>query len=307
MTDLRAAVDAYLTLRRSLGYTLIDAGWLLPDFIDYLHRHSAEHVTTELALAWATLPVNTSPVWWRQRLSAVRGFTEYLRNIDPDTQVPPRDLLPAHQQRIAPYLYSDIDLEALMAAARSLNPPLRAATYEIFIGFLSVTGLRLGEALALDRDDLDSDRKLLRVRRAKRGGRLVPVHETTIHSLHGYIRSVNQHFPRPVSPSLFVSTRGTRLNRNSLHTTFPMLIDQAGLAGRGQRPRPRIHDLRHTFAVRQLIDWYHQGVDIEARIPALTSVLGHSDPASTYWYMHESPELFTIVAQRLENVEGERK
>lgn len=282
MTDLRAAVDAYLALRRGLGFTLTDAGWLLPDFIDYLRRHSAEYVTTELALAWAILPVNASPVWWRQRLSTVRGFTQYLRTIDPDTQVPPRDLLPARQQRVAPYLYSDIDLAALMAAARSLNPPLRATTYEMFIGFLSVTGLRLGEALALDRDDLDSDRRLLRVRHAKRGGRLVPVHETTIHALHGYSRSVDQCFPKPLSPSLFVSTRGTRLNRNSVHATFPVLIDQAGLAGRGQRPRPRIHDLRHTFAVRRLIDWHRQGVDIDARIPVLTSVLGHSDPASTY-------------------------
>jgi integrase len=202
-------------------------------------------------------------------------------------------------------LYSDADLAALMSAARSLKPPLRAATYETFIGLLAVTGLRLGEALALDRGDLDGDQRLLRVRHAKHGGRAIPVHETTIRVLGEYADLADRHFPKPVSPSLFVSIRGTRLNRNCLHATFPVVIDQAGLKGRGQRPRPRIHDLRHTFAVRQLLDWYRQGVDIDARIPLLTSVLGHSDPASTYWYLQESPELFATVAQRLEKVTGD--
>lgn len=306
MTDLRAAADSYLALRRSLGYQLVDAGRLLPDFIDYLHRHGAENMSTGLALAWATQPVNASPIWWRQRLGTVRGFAEYLRTIDPDTDVPPRDLLPAHYRRVAPYLYSDTDLAALMAAARSLIPPLRAATYETFIGLLSVTGLRLGEGLALDRDDVDRARTVLRVRHAKRGGRLVPLHEKTIGALREYTDRVDRHFPKPVSPSLFVSIRGTRMNKDSLHATFPGLIDQAGLKGRGQRPRPRIHDLRHTFAVRQLLDWHRQGVDVDARIPLLTSVLGHSDPASTYWYLQESPELFTLVAQRLENAAGQQ-
>ncbi len=155
MTDLLAAVDSYLVMRRGLGFKLVDAGSLLPDFVGYLHRNGAEHVSTELALAWATQPVNTNPIWWHQRLSIVRGFAEYLRYLDPDAEVPPRGLLPARQQRVASYLYSDGDIAALMDAARSLNPPLRAATYETFIGLLSVTGLRLGEALALNRDDLE--------------------------------------------------------------------------------------------------------------------------------------------------------
>lgn len=305
MTELRAAATSYLALRRRLGYKLVDAGRLLPDFVDYLHLHGAGHVSTELALAWARQPMNASPVWWRQRLSMVRGFAQYLRTLDPDTEVPPRDLLPARQQRLAPYLYSDTDLAALMAAARSLNPPLRAVTYETFIGLLAVTGLRLGEALTLDRGDLDGGRRLLRVRHAKGGGRLVPVHETTIRALGEYTDLVDRHFPEPVAPALLVSIRGTRLNRNSVHATFPVLIDRAGLKGRGQRPRPRVHDLRHTFAVRQLLDWHRRGVDIDARIPLLTSVLGHTDPASTYWYLQESPELFAIVAGRLEDTAKE--
>jgi integrase/recombinase XerD len=305
MTELRAAVDTYLALRRGLGYKLIDAGWLLPDFVDHLHRHGAEHVSTELALAWATQPAQASPVWWRQRLGVVRGFAEYLHNIDPATEVPPHDLLPARQQRIAPYLYSEADIAALMTAARSLNPPLRAATYETWIGLLSVTGLRLREGLGLDRDDLDTGRRLLRVRHAKRGDRLIPLHETTIAILHDYTGRVDRHFPAPVSPALFVSVRGTRLCKSSVEITFPTLIDRAGLTGRGLRPRPRIHDLRHSFAVRQLLDWHRQHVDVDARIPLLSSVLGHTDPSSTYWYLQAEPELFTIVGQRLEHVLGQ--
>jgi integrase/recombinase XerD len=288
-----------------LGFILEDHGRVLPDFVDYLDRHGAEHISTELALAWATRPENTSPVWWRQRLSMVRGFAQYLHTIDAATEVPPHDLLPARQPRIAPYLYSDADIDALMSATRSLHPTLRAATYETFIGLLLVTGLRLGEALALDRADLDRDRNQLRVRHAKRGGRLIPLHATTIAALDHYLDCVDHHFPEPQSPSLFVSIRGTRMNRNSMHATFPGLIDRAGLTGRGQRVRPRIHDLRHSFAVRQILDWHHRHVDIDARIPLLSSVLGHSDPVSTYWYLEASPELFAIVGQRLDTVLGD--
>jgi integrase/recombinase XerD len=305
MTDLSTAVDSYLAMRRGLGFKLVDAGSLLPDFVGYLHDNGAEHVSTEMALAWATQPVNASPVWWRQRLGIVRGFADYLANIDPDTEVPPRDLLPARQQRVAPYLYSAADVAALMAAAQSLNPPLRAATYETFIGLLSVTGLRLGEALALNRDDLDKNQSMLTVRHAKRGGRQVPLHETTLLALQGYFDCVDRCFPEPLSPSVFVSIRGTRMNKDSIHATFPILIDRAGLTGLGERARPRIHDLRHSFAVRQLTDWHQQRADVDARIPLLSAVLGHSDPASTYWYLQAAPELFAIVGRRLEEFLGE--
>lgn len=305
MTALSESVDSYLAMRRGLGFKLVDAGRLLPDFVSYLHHNGAEHVSTELALAWATQPVNARPVWRRQRLSIVRGFAEYLRNIDPDTEVPPRDLLPAREQRIAPYFYSAADIEALMAATRYLNPPLRAATYETLVGLLSVTGVRLGEALALNRDDLDKKHLQLLVRHAKGGGRKVPLHETTLRALQQYFDCVDRLFPEPVSPSVFVSIRGTRMSKDSIHATFPTLIDKAGLTGLGQRPRPRPHDLRHSYAVRQLIDWHQQHADVDARIPLLSAVLGHSDPASTYWYLQAAPELFAIVGQRLEEFLGE--
>jgi integrase/recombinase XerD len=305
MTDLRAAVSTYLALRRSLGYALTDAGRLLPDFVGYLEHRTAAHLTTELALAWATQPTNVQPTWWRQRLGAVRGFAEYPQNIDPDTEVPPRDLLPATYNRITPYLYSDADITGLMTAARSLAPPLRAATYETLIGLLSVSGLRIGEAIALNRDDVDDDALLLTVRHAKRGGRQVPLDETTIQALREYAQLRDRHFPTPHSRSFLVSIRGTRLCQGAVHDTFPSLLRRAGLSGRGQRCRPRIHDLRHSFAVHQLLDWHQQGVDVDARMPLLSSVLGHISPASTYWYLHAAPELFATVSKRLDEVLGE--
>ncbi|WP_158250871.1 tyrosine-type recombinase/integrase [Cryobacterium sp. Y82] len=278
----------------------------MPDFIGFLRENGAGHVTTELAVAWATQPANTSPVWWRQRLGFVRGFAEYLRNIDPDIEVPPRGLLPARYQRIAPYFYSAAEIDSVMEAARSLNPPLRAATYETLIGLLSVTGLRRGEALALNRDDLDLKQLSLVIRQAKGGGRTVPLQETTVRALQRYFDCIDRVFSAPMSPVLFVSIRGTRLNKNSINATFPHLIDTAGLAGWGQRARPRLHDLRHSFAVRQLIDWNEQHVDVDARRPLLSAVLGHSNPESTYWYLQGAPELFTLVGQRLEEFLGKQ-
>lgn len=306
MTDLHAAVVTYLELRRGLGYALTDAGHLLPDFVDYLHRRGAQHVNIELAAAWATQPSGVHPIWWRQRLGAVRGFAEYLQHIDPDTEVPPPDLLPAAYHRIAPYVYTDAEIVALMAVARSPNPPLRAATYETLIGLLAVTGLRIGEAIGLDRDDIDTDTRLLVVRHAKRGARRVPLHDTTIQALSGYMRLRDRHFPQLRSGSFFVSIRGTRLCQGAVHDTFPTLLKGAGL--RVDRPdgrRPRIHDVRHTFAVRQLLAWHRQGVDVDARLPLLADMLGHVNPASTYWYLQAVPELMQVLCRRLDQVLGE--
>lgn len=304
MIDLFAEIDTYLTMRRGLGFKLEDAGSLLPDFVNFLHRNNTDHVTTELAVAWAVQPVNADRIWWRQRLGFVRGFAQYLQNLDPRTQVPPSDLIPAQYQRIAPYLYSQAEIDSLMAATGSLNPPLRAATFHTFIGLIAVTGLRRGEALALNRDDLDHDQLALNVKDAN-GGRTIPVHESTVVALQRYFDAIDQQFPVAVSPAVFVSTRGTRLNKNSITATFPGLIDAAGLTGRGQRSRPRLHDLRHSYAIRQLIEWHTQHVDVDARIPLPSAVLGHSDPASTYWYLQASPELFASVAQRLEQTLGD--
>jgi integrase len=306
MSGLRVAVCDYLVLRHALGYTLKDTDRLLADFVDYLEEQGAPHISTELALAWATRPQGVSPVWWRQRLAVVRGFARHLQSIDPRHEVPPPDLLPATYVRVTPYLYSDDDIARLMAQADALSPALRAATYSTLIGLLVVSGLRIGEAIALNSADIDEDAASLVVRGAKTGrSREIPLHDTTVEALSSYRQLRDRHFPQPKSPSFFVSIRGTRLCASAVNPAFVGLVRRAGLTPRGGRCHPRIHDARHSFAVHALLRWYQQGVDVDARLPLLSAFLGHAHPASTYWYLQAAPELLAIIGHRLENLPGE--
>jgi integrase/recombinase XerD len=306
MIDFRRAVEDYLAIRRSLGFSLDRAGRLLPHFVSYLERTGSHRITTALALAWATQPVGTHPHWWRERLGIVRGFARHLHAIDPVNEVPPTDLLPAHRPRVTPYLYSDADIAGLLCAARMLSPAFRSVTYKTLVGLLVVTGLRIGEAIGLDRADVDLEDGVIVVRRAKFGKlREVCLHESTVDALRAYARARTEHWPLVETPSFFISTRGVRLTENAVHFTFRDLVRQAQLEGRGARCRPRPHDLRHSFAVRTLLAWYRAGVDVEAQLPLLSTYLGHVKPSSTYWYLEAAPELLAIVGQRLEQVLGD--
>jgi len=302
VTALRAAVDDYLAIRRRLGFELVRAGRLLPDLVGYLEQEGAEHLTTELALAWATLPADAHPAWWRQRLGIVRGFARHLQSVDPQSEVPP-DVLRAHWPRVTPYLYAPAEIVALMDGARGLAPPLRAATCETVIGLMAVSGLRLGETVALDRADVDLVAGILHVRRAKNGTpREVPLDDSTIRALGDYGRLRDRHRPEPATRAFFVSGRGRRATCGTFQATFRTLVRMAGLEGRGERCRPRPHDLRHTFAVTTLLDWYRAGIDVDARLPLLSTYLGHVHPGATYWYLQATPELLALAGQRLEDV-----
>ena len=192
-----------------------------------------------------------------------------------------------------------------MAAARALRPRLRAARHETLIGLLAVTGMRPGEALGLDRQDVDLGHGAVHIRAGKqKKQREVPLHESTISALGRYARQRDAGFPTPSTPAFFISARGRRMGRGELNQTFTKLIGQVGLEGRGARARPRPHDLRHTLAVRTLIEWYRAGEDIDRRMPLLSTYLGHVDPASTYWYLEAVPELLELIGRRLEQLPG---
>jgi len=308
MTPLRQALADYLRIRRALGYKLEHAGKLLPQFVDYLEEMGAEAVTSERALAWATLPAGGSARWWAFRLSMVRGFAAYLHSLDPAHQVPPADLLPRRSRRATPYLYRDEEIAALLAAADTLRFPLRVATYRTLIGLLAVTGLRVGEAIRLDRGDLNVEHELLVVRDSKFGkSREVPLHPSTMRALRGYLRLRGRLHPSPSAPALFISPAGTRLLYCNVHATFRQLRRRAGLQPRSASCRPRIHDLRHTFAVRTLLDAYHSDGDVQPRLSLLATYLGHVHPDSTYWYLSAAPELLALAGQRLERHLGARR
>jgi integrase len=299
--SLREALGDYLTLRRALGFKLHNVARLLGQFVDYLSERDVRVPTTQIALTWAMLPAGASPNWRAIRLSAVRGFTAYLHAIDPCVEVPPAGLIRSGPCRATPYLYSQAEITALVTAAGGLRPRPRAATYQVLIGLLAVTGLRIGEAIAADTLDLDVEHGNLVVRHAKFDtSRLVPLHPTTIQALTGYL-DLREHLrPAAGSPALLTSSRGTRLLHSNVGLTFNALARQAGITARSASCRPRIHDLRHSFAVATLLDWHRDGVDVAAMMPKLSTYLGHTDPKHTYWYLEAAPELMALAGQRLD-------
>ncbi|HEY2503262.1 MAG TPA: tyrosine-type recombinase/integrase [Mycobacterium sp.] len=304
MNALSDALADYLAVRRAMGFWLDRAEKLLGQFIDYLEQHDAEVITIEHALAWATQP-NATPWWHRLPLSAVRGFARYLHTLDPSTEVPPPDLIPARHPRATPYLYSDSEIRAVIVAARGLAHPVPAAIYPVLIGLLAVTGIRIGEATALETTDFDQHQDVLTVRSGKFGkARLLPLHPSTADALRDYRRVRDQLLPIPVTGTLFVSTAGTRLDQSHVSKIFNRLTRQAGLVPRSASCRPRIHDLRHSFAVATILDSYRCGGDVPAVLPRLATYLGHSDPKDTYWYLDAAPELLAFAANLLQTYTG---
>jgi integrase/recombinase XerD len=302
MISLRQALEDYLRIRRRLGFTLNADERSLKQFVGFLEQAGAVRITTELAVMWARQPVEAHPHQWRQRLGIVRGFARYLATIDPDSEVPSKDLLPARRPRVAPYIYSPGEIAALMSAARALTPPLRAASCETVIGLMATSGLRLGEALWLDRCDVDLGDGSLHIRARQTKQREVPLHDTTTKALREYVRRRDRLCPDPQTPAFFLTPQGERLTKDSFNQAFAKLIGRVGLEGAGERVRPRPHDLRHTFAVRTLLDWYLTGEDVDRRMPQLSTFLGHLDPASTYWYLEGVPELMSLIKSRLERL-----
>jgi integrase len=230
----------------------------------------------------------------------VRGFAGYLHGLDPAHQVPAPELLPQRPRRANPYLYSDEEIAALMAATDTLRSPLRQATFTTLIGLLTVTGIRVGEAIGLNRGDLDLSAGLLLVRHGKFDkARELALHSTTVRALQHYLRLRDCNAPA-TEPALLISTAGTRLLYCNVHHTFHRLVQVAGLAPRSASCRPRIHDLRHRFAVSAMLDAYAAGQDGQMRLTLLSTWLGHVHPNSTYWYLSASPELMAVAGQRLE-------
>jgi integrase len=302
MSALSSALKDYLALRRSLGFKLERAEKLLGQFVSHCEAAGSDVVTMQLALTWAMLPKSASPNWLGHRLSVVRGFARYVALLDERTEVPPPDVLPARSHRATPYLYAEGEVVSLMEAAGKLRSPLRRATLRTLVGLLYVTGMRVGEAIRLDRDDVDLIRGLLLVRDSKFGkSRELPVHESTTVALRAYARQRDELCPEASSPAFFVSLAGTRLLYCNVHLAFLGFVRDAGLTPRSPTCRPRPHDLRHSFAVETLTGWYRDGGDVESRLPSLSTYLGHVHPANTYWYLSAAPELLGLAAERLES------
>jgi integrase/recombinase XerD len=306
MSELSGHVRDYLRLRRALGFKLERAGRLLPQLVAYLEAAGAATVTSELAIAWARLPQHAHPNHWAQRLAIARGFARYLQALDPATEVPPAGVFPTRRHRPTPFLWSQRDICRLLQSARALRPALRAATYETLFGLLATCGMRVGEAVGLDRDDVDLQAGVITIRHAKFDRpRLVPLHPTVAEVLSRYAAERDRLCRRPRARAFFVSSAGTRLDRSGVAKTLRKITTSLGM--RTETVHPRAHDLRHSFAVDTLIRWQHSGLSVDEHIATLSTYLGHVSPADTYWYLSASPELMGLAAQRLHTRYGGRR
>lgn len=309
MTDLKAAVQDYLSVRRALGFKLFTAGRLLPRFVDFLGRHNSRSITTALALQWATLSTNCHPGLWARRLSLVRCFARFCRGTDSHTEVPPTGLIRQRYPRRPRDIPSDEDVLSLLRAARRVRSPkgLWAATHTALLGLLAATGMRVGESVALDGEDVDIREKIVTIRNAKFGkSRIVPIHPSTAKALLAYARLRDRVIQCPTAPSFFVSERGARLTAKFVGKKYLVLARQAGIRTLRGRTGPRLHDLRHRFAVRTMLAWYRSGVDVERHMPTLSTYLGHTNSANTYWYVAATPELLGLAVKRLSRIHKER-
>lgn len=307
MSALGEHAQHYLRARRALGVKLERHGRLLPQLVAYLEAAGASTVTRELAISWARLPVGAHPRHWAVRLSIARGFAAYLQTIDPETEIPPAGVFAVRYQRPTPYLWSDEDISRLLEATRALHQPLKAASYETLFGLLAVTGMRLGEAIALEPDDVDLDNGVITIRAhtAKlERARMVPLHPTTVQALEHYAKTRARLCPTPRSSTFFLSSIGTSLERSEVAKTLRKLTTALGL--RTDAVHPTAHHLRHSFAVSTLIGWQRSGVHIDEQIAVLSTFLGHVSPAETYWYLTATPELMDSACQRLQRHLGGR-
>lgn len=304
MSALRVAAEEYLSMRRALGFKLTTQGRHLMSFIRFCEERCADHVSADLAIDWATRTARGSgdEVYQARRLDVVRIFARHMQALDPATEVPPEDVLSRRYRRIPPYLYSPEEVAALMSAADGLAPALRAATWRTLIGLLAVTGMRQGEACRLERGDIDLQAGTLVIADSKFGkSRQVFLHPTTVGALRTYEQARDRMFPEPKAITFFVNSRGAPLDRHNIQHTFAVLVAAAGIQAPPGRRAPRLHDLRHMFTVATMLDWYRDGGDVQARLPPLSTWLGHVDSKSTYWYLQAVPELLTLAAGRLED------
>lgn len=307
MRPLEKRLEDYLTLRRSLGFKLRNTECLLRQFIRFAKENGASHVTTQLMVRWATQRLQSQPVTMAARYHTARLFALYLNTLDSRVEIPPAGLLPYRKDRNSPYIYSDREVVRLIEAATRLPSPkgLRGPTLSTLIGLLAATGMRVGEAIRLDCNDVDLSNAMLTIHHAKGNRtRLVPIHASTCQALRRFERLRNHICPHPKSRSFFLSEEGTRLNDNRVRAWFATVSRQIGLRGPHESRGPRLHDLRHRFAVKTLLRWYRTDKDVEVHMPELSTYLGHLHVSGTYWYLSAVPELLQQATRRWERKKG---
>lgn len=307
MGAIRDSLIQYVAVRRALGATFYEPALALDHFVDLLEREGAEFITTDLAMRWAMEPKLVERATWGRRLSQVRGFARWLSAIDSRHEIPPTRLLSARRRRNAPHIYTEREVDDLMAQAARLHSRtgMRALTYSTLIGLLVATGLRPGEAIRLDRADVDLVNGILSIRESKFGkSRFVPVDESTRTALARYVQGRDRLCSQRLSEAFLVSEHGKRLNACSTRSMFVRISRATGLRAATDDGRngygPRLQDFRHSFATGRLVEWYRAGLDVTRELPKLATYLGHVNVGLTYWYIEAVPELLELAAGYLD-------
>jgi integrase len=300
---LEQAIDDYLALRRGLGFKLREYGECLTEFVSFLKTHGSTRITNKLGVEYATQRQDEKPVSWSRRLIIIRGFARYRFGADPKTEIPPIGLLRFRSRRARPYVYSHDEIRRLLQAALKIESPhpLQRHTYYCLFGLLAVSGLRLGEAVNLQPQDVDWSEGVLTIRGAKFGKtRLVPLHPSALAVLRAYAGLRDKIFTGRLLPTFLVTSHGTKLEKTNLSRIFRELSRQIGIRKPGVRNGPRLHDFRHRFAIETLLRWYRRGESVPQRMPILSTYLGHGNVSGTYWYLSSTPELLVVASKLME-------
>jgi len=303
------AVEGYIAMRHGLGYRAVTQERSLRAFARHLdHAGHSGPIPLGPTLEWATASTSTDPCNPARRLATVRGFLRYLSALDGATDVPAPGLLGSTGHRKPPHVYTDDEIAELLHAAAGLDPVggLRPFCYVTLFGLMACTGLRISEALALSCADVDLAAGVITVRAGKRGlARLVPLHESALAPLGDYAAERTRLCGTPASTDAFFRTEvSERINYNAAYHAFAVARRRLGWDATGRTRAPRVHDLRHRMVVRRIRTWHAEGVDVDARIAALATYLGHVEVRDVYWYLSAVPELMDIVAQRFEVFSG---
>ena len=307
MTSFTERLEQYLSFRRHHGGDWIAAAQSLRPFVAFADTEAVEWISVDLFMRWRDRFGSAGTATWNNRLTAVRGFTAWLKDIEPRTEVPPKELLPGRYQRPAPHIYSDGEIMQILIEAAQLPSRLglRGKTYATLFGLLAVTGLRIGEALGLDDPDVDLDEAVLFVRRGKNGrSRFIPITDCTAERLGQYRAARNRIFGPAATTAFFVGENGQRLEIHAAQSNFAKIGQRIGLRewqpgtkfGRG----PRLHDMRHTMASKTILDWFRSGRSPDREMYKLSTYLGHVNPGGTWWYIEAVPELLRLASERAE-------
>jgi integrase len=300
--------EDYLRLRRLLGATLNSHGLLISQFLAWLDETGGESLTVDAAVRWAVLPVDAAARWRAFRLSVIRGFAGYVHAQDPAlAQIIPMGLVPSKVVHAIPYIYAPDQTLALMTAALTLSPPLRGLTLQAVIGLMVTTGMRVGETVALDLTDIDLTNGLITVTGKYGKTRLVPILPSTVTALREYLRHSRELVTARDDTPFFLTFIGTRPASESIQRAFRSVATSLNLVARPGIRAPRLHDFRHTFATTTLLEAYREGIGVDAQVAVLATYLGHVSPASTYWYLSASPELLTVVSERVEAAQRQKR